>query len=300
LGKNAAFEVMDFAKVHGLGNDFLIVKAGEFAGKQASLASLAIAICERHCGVGADGILFFQPTIGDTEADFSTLIYNADGSRAEMSGNGVRCLAAWFFHSGQHKSPQVRIRTVSGIKTLTLKEQRDCSYHFECSMGHPILDPIRVPVNLGERGKPLLDYPLSCGSEVVKICVCSLGNPHCTTFWDDLSKTPVESLGQALEQHCAFPSRTNVEFVQVVDRHRLKVLFWERGVGATLASGTGSSAAAVAAILLGRADSPLTVETTLGNLHVKWAAHEELFLSGPATVVCAGAYYQSTANSALR
>jgi len=300
LGKNVASEAMDFAKLHGLGNDFLILKAGEFAGSQHSLASLAKAICDRHCGVGADGILFYQPTSGDTEADFSALIFNADGSRAEMSGNGVRCLAAWLLHSRQQKLPGIRIRTVAGIKTLMLKEQHGLTYHFECSMGHPILDPVRVPVKLGEKGRPLLDCPLTFGSEVVRISVCSLGNPHCTTFWDDLSKTPVESLGPALEQHQAFPHRTNVEFVQVLDRHRLRVRFWERGVGPTLASGTGSSAAAVAAILLGNADSPLTVETTLGALQVRWAANEELFLSGPAAIVCAGTYYQNTADSAPR
>lgn len=281
---------MEFAKLHGLGNDFIVVRVGESDGYQRSLASLGRKICDRHRGVGADGIVFYQPTRGDHDAEFSAMIYNADGSKAEMSGNGIRCLAALLVHRGEHTSKVVRVRTISGIKTLTLTGRENLLYHFKCTMGYPITELSKIPVSIeGEKG-PLLNYPLSLGEETVGVSLCSMGNPHCSTFWTDVTQAPLSELGARLEKHPAFPNRTNVEFIQLVDRTRIKVRFWERGVGQTLSSGTGSSAAAVAAILRGLADSPLTVETELGCVVVGWHQGQELQLTGPAEFICAGDY----------
>lgn len=281
---------MEFAKLHGLGNDFLVGNASEAGGPQRSLAALARKICDRHLGVGADGILYYQPTVGDRDAEFSTLIFNADGSRAEMSGNGVRCLAAFLYHTGQVSAKAVRIRTVAGVRTLTLKDQLGKVYTFEGSFGQPITDPLRIPGRFGGQSGPIVNFPLAVGSETVRISASSMGNPHCSTFWPELESAPVESLGPALENHASFPNRANVEFIQVVDRHRVRVRFWERGVGRTLASGTGSAAAVVAAILNDFAESPVTVETELGSLLVNWSPPAELFVTGPAEFICSGSY----------
>jgi glutamate carboxypeptidase len=200
--------------------------------------------------------VFYQPTIGDREAEVSALIFNADGSRAEMSGNGVRCLAAWLCRSGQNPSGTVRVRTVSGVKVLVAQRHDAKIVTFESSMGHPITEPERIPMRSGPPSGPVLDWQLTIGQQTVPVTATSMGNPHCSTFWPDVDSAPIDILGPLLERHACFPNRTNVEFVQVLDPHRLRVRFWERGVGRTLSSGTGSSAAAVAAILTGRVESP--------------------------------------------
>jgi len=281
---------IEFAKLHSLGNDFLIVRSGEAGELQPSLSALAIRLCDRHRGVGADGVIFYQPTVSDTEADTSAIIVNADGSKAEVSGNGLRCLAAFLNAAGFHTGERLRIRTVVGIRTYCLKEVRDGTHSYESCMGTPILDPSLIPARLGESPGPVLDHPLEIATGAVPVSVCSLGNPHCTTFWPESAEVPVATIGPLLEHHQAFPRRTNVEFVQVLDDHSLRVRFWERGVGLTTASGTGASAAAVAAILRGSARSPVRVYTELGSMSVDWRPGEDLLLTGPAELICRGEY----------
>jgi len=281
---------MEFAKLHGLGNDFLVAPLDRSKDPERSLSSLAVDICDRHLGVGADGIVFYEPTVGDPDAEISALIFNADGSKAEMSGNGIRCLAAFLLFSGAYSSKILRIRTVSGIKVFTLKDRKHNTFTFESSMGHPITEPKLVPVHLDSSSTPIVSHALAVGSEVVRVTICSMGNPHCSTFWQDLEHAPVDALGAQLERHAIFPNRTNVEFIQVMDRHRIRVKFWERGVGRTMASGTGGSAAAVASILNGFAESPITIETELGELIAAWDFQSELMLTGPAEFICKGTY----------
>ncbi len=282
---------MEFAKLHALGNDFLIVNVAGEEGYRRSLSPLARRICHRHRGIGADGVLYYQATLGDAEADVAVLIFNADGSKAEMSGNGVRCLAAYLYRSHECSSKIIRIRTVSGIKTLILKLEEGTKYTFECSMGEPITASDRIPVHLPAKSDPILNYPIEVGSQIIPVTVTSMGNPHCSTFWPDVEEVPVESLGPALERHSTFPQRTNVEFVQILDPHRLRLRFWERGVGPTLASGTGSCAAAVAAILRGHAQSPVTIETELGSLLVTWPGQGDVLLTGESEFICDGRYF---------
>jgi diaminopimelate epimerase len=278
---------VEFAKLHGLGNDFIVAKAGTFEERPLSLGDLARRACDRHCGIGADGVLFYEVTTGDAEADFSALIYNADGSRAEISGNGVRCLAASLHFRGETSNRAVRIRTTVGIKTLELISQKGPVFVFRTSLGHPITDASRVG-SFGRSAEPTISLPI--GEDLVTVTITSMGNPHCSTFWPDLDVAPFDRLGPAIENHPWFANRTNVEFIQVLNRHRLRVRFWERGVGATLASGTGSSAAAVASVLNGFVESPVTVETALGSLLVEWNPGAELFLTGPAEFICRGDY----------
>ncbi len=281
---------MEFAKLHALGNDFLVADVGGEEGHRRSLGALARRICDRHCGVGGDGVLFFQATIGDPAADFSTLVFNADGSKAEMSGNGVRCLAAFLHRSGKLPSRSVRIRTVAGVKVLTLLGEEGTTYTFESFLGLPITASDQIPVLISSKMDPILDYTMTLGPHTVSVTITSMGNPHCSTFWPSLDEAPVETLGPLLENQGLFPNRTNVEFIQLLDRHRIRVRFWERGVGRTLASGTGSCAAAVAAILNRRADSPITVETDMGRLLVRWEPGSEVVLTGPAQFICTGQY----------
>ncbi len=277
---------MKLAKLHGLGNDFLVGVGADAGSASQSLSSLARSACRRHTGIGADGVVFYQPTVGDAAAEVSALIYNADGGRAEMSGNGTRCLAAYLVHSGAISAQLLRIRTVSGIKTFTLRERMGRTYVFESSLGSPITDPAAIPVYLGSGNKPIIGFPLEVGSEIVPVTISSMGNPHCSTFWPDITQAPVHALGPRLEHHSCFPNRTNVEFIQVIDRHRIRVRFWERGVGHTLSSGTGSAGAVVAAILNRFVESPVTVEVEQGSLAVRWQPPGELALTGPAEFIC--------------
>ncbi len=281
---------MEFAKFHGLGNDFIICRAFSQDEHPGSLSAIAIRLCERHRGVGADGVVFYQPTQGDHDADFSALIFNADGSRAEMSGNGIRCLAAHLMHSDEHRGEAVKIRTVSGIKKLILRSREKDLYRLECSMGHPILEPKRIPARVETGDEAVIHTPIETASGRIHVTLSSMGNPHCSTFWPDVAKAPLETLGPVLERDSRFPNRANVEFIQVLDRSRIRVRFWERGVGPTLSSGTGSSAAAVASILRKLVDSPVTVESELGALLVDWQPGRELVLTGPAEFVCCGRY----------
>ncbi len=279
---------LDFAKLHALGNDFLIMRTGETGDLPQPLPALARALCDRHRGIGADGAVFYQPTVSDGEADVAALIFNADGSRAEVSGNGLRCLAACLHACGIHRGEILRVRTVSGIRTFELRSCDGGEYVYEGRMGIPVLDPERIPALLGSGQGPVLDYALDIDGKPVKVTATSLGNPHCSTFWPDLDVAPVEDLGPRLERHSAFPHKTNVEFVQVVGRHTIRLRFWERGVGRTLASGTGSAAAAVASLLLGHCESPVTVKTDLGSMTVTWQAGGEVRLTGPAEIICYG------------
>lgn len=277
---------MKIAKLHGLGNDFLVVPAEEIEACRPSYADLTQHLCRRHTGVGADGVIFFQTTIGDPDAHVSALIFNADGGRAEMSGNGTRCLAAWLAHTGKLPSGGLRIRTVSGVKVYVLKSQSNRTYFFESSLGKPVLEPSMIPVRLEAVAAPVVGFPLAVGGETIPVTLSSMGNPHCSTFWPSVDDAPVETLGNRLEHLPCFPNRTNVEFIQVLDRHNIKVRFWERGVGMTLSSGTGSAAAAVAAILNDFAESPVSVDVSLGRLLVDWKSPGELSLVGPAEFIC--------------
>lgn len=280
---------MEFHKLHALGNDFLVVRAGEDPSRR--LGPLARALCERRTGAGADGVIFYQATERDSEADYSALIFNADGSRAEISGNGIRCLAAMLVHCDLHPASPVRVRTVSGVRTLRLIGRRGAELHFQCTMGAPSFDPARIPATLPAAGPgPVLDFAMEVQGEPVRVSLSSMGNPHCSTYWDTVENAPVERLGRLLETHHAFPRRTNVEFIEIVDRNRLRVRFWERGVGITPASGSGSCAAAAVSILRGLIASPVTVETASGSLEIEWNGDSDVLLSGPAVCVYAGSF----------
>ncbi len=271
--------MVPFAKAHGLGNDFLLV-ASEDAG-DGDLPALARAICNRRTGVGADGLILWK-----SEGDrFHLRIINSDGSDAESSGNGLRSMAAYLFSSGK-ASGRVRLETVSGIYTL-----ESLGDLYRADMGSPALEPRAIPfVPVGDPPDRIVDYPLEVDGEMIRISACATGNPHCSVFVTDLDPDRIATLGPKLESHPAFPNRTNVEFVRVINRGEIEVRFWERGAGPTPASGTGSCGAVVASILNGKTDRKVVVHAENGDLEVEWTEGGRLWLVSSASVVAEGKF----------
>jgi diaminopimelate epimerase len=279
---------MRFCKLEGLGNDFIVINGQEL--KEECYSDLAKRICDRHFGVGADGLILFQPSPPPARAHFGMRIFNADGGEAELSGNGLRCLAAYLFHYRFHYANELEIQTVAGPKRVRLTRSSPPEYFFEVQMGEPILDLAHIPFNPVTEPTSLVGCELAVGEEVYSVTITSMGNPHCSIFWDDLASKDWERLGSRIETHPSFPKRTNVEFIKIKSRREIQVCFWERGVGKTMASGTGSCAAVVASVLNGYTDREVKVQTLGGDLEVCWQADNSLTLQGPARIICDGDY----------
>ena len=277
---------MNFWKLQALGNDFLVVERSE-VGEETDLGDLALALCDRHCGVGADGLV----VVGRSEepsADVVSRIFNADGGEAEVSGNGTRCVAAYVDARGRWPggTEDLRVATAAGTRRVRVVERADRAWRFEMDMGAPRFSTAEIPMQLEPPRDRVVDYPLEVGGATHRVTALSIGNPHCTILVDDLTAVDYRAIGPAIERHPAFPERTNVEFVESVGAGRLRALFWERGVGETLSSGTGASAATVAAILANRVTSPVAVESPAGTLHVAWSGEgEPVLLTGPVETV---------------
>ncbi len=268
---------ISFTKMHGTGNDFVVINGMRRPVKLN--AALSRRLCDRHFGVGADQILVLEPS---RKADFRMRIVNADGSEVEMCGNGIRCAAHYAFERGIVKTKDMSVETLAGIIRPSL--QKDL---VRVDMGAPVLDAEKVPT----RGKGrVIDAPFHwTGNEVRMTCV-SMGNPHAVIFVDDLSKVPANVWGPQIENHSFFPKRVNVEFVQVISSRRVKARVWERGAGLTLACGTGACAIAVAGVLTGRLQREATVSLPGGDLKVEWAADEHVYMTGPAAQVFDGEF----------
>ena len=279
---------MHFSKLQGLGNDFLVVSSEAIEGR--SLSALSEKICDRHYGVGADGLLIYSKEDPASGADFKMRIFNADGGEAELSGNGLRCLAASLFAEHLAEKPVVRITTLAGLKILRLIESSPPEYWFEVDMGEPILERSRIAFKPSSEPASLTGFGLSVGGEIHSVTVSSMGNPHCSLFVNQFSDVDWEHLGNQIESHPFFPLRTNVEFIRVRSRNEIEVRFWERGVGKTFSSGTGSCAAMVASVLNGRTDRKVKIQTLGGSLEIEWRNDNRLQLRGPARWICSGAY----------
>ncbi len=261
-----------FAKAHGAGNDFLLTWAGE--APRSDLPRIARAICERHTGVGADGWLLVEP--GGEGRDASLRLFNADGSEPELSGNGTRCAAAFLIWRGFEPKSELRIGTGAGLKLLRLLERNGLKFVFEMNMGKPAW-----------RDQDLhLKLPLASGER--EVTALSVGNPQCAVFVESF-ELDWRTLGAEIEGHPHFPARTNVSFVRRMDAHSIEVRIFERGVGETMSSGTGSTGAAAAAILRGFVESPVAVHTQAGVLNLRW--EDDLYLTGPAEITASGEFY---------
>jgi diaminopimelate epimerase len=277
---------MKFTKIHSLGNDFLIV--GERRAQSSEdKSSLALQICERHTGVGADGLLYISiKDKGKGLVNFR--VFNADGTEAEMSGNGLRCAAAYLYHHKKIESSRIIFQTTAGTRECRLIKQNGHLYHIQVEMGIPLMSSHDIPFYDGSVHEKIIDYPLTINRKIYPITVVSLGNPHCALFFERFpSRIEWHQIGREIELHPFFLKKTNVEFVRILNRKEIEVLFWERGVGETLSSGSGSCAAAVAAILKGMTDKRVKVRTSMGVLEVEWKK-VKVYQSGPSEVVFEG------------
>jgi diaminopimelate epimerase len=279
-----------YTKFHGLGNDFLVTSNRTITG---DIGPLAKSICERHTGVGADGLLVvLKPRSARNHA--RVLFFNADGGEAEMSGNGIRCAGAFMMRQNPRRRT-LRVETASGVKILEFLSARAQAkqrrWSFRVNMGRPILEPEKIPFVAGRHPSPVVGYPVGTAHGVLAATVTSMGNPHCSIFVNDFSGIPWEEVGREIERSPLFPNRTNVELVRVISRKEIEVRYWERGVGKTMSSGTGSCGAVVACILNGFTGRAVKVRTLAGTLEVAWPEDKEVRLSGPAELISDGVYY---------
>jgi diaminopimelate epimerase len=276
---------MDFVKMHGLGNDFVLLDCltDTPARTDAEWAALAVKMCDRHFGVGADGILL---ALRSESADVRMRIFNADGSEAEMCGNGVRCLARYARDRGQAKD-RLRVETLAGVLELTFPGGPSA---VRVDMGPPRLAPREIPVRAD--GDRVLELPVRVDGRTFQVAAVSMGNPHAVTFLSaaELEALPLHEVGPLVERHELFPERTNFHAVAVTSPHSATVRVWERGAGPTLACGTGACAVTVAGVLSGRLESPVDVTLPGGTLRIEWQQGGSVFMTGPTAYVLRGTW----------
>jgi len=274
---------MKFRKMHGLGNDFVMVN-GISEKLPEDLASLAINLCDRKLGIGADGLIIISE--GEGRTDLTMSIYNSDGSQAEMCGNGIRCAAVFARDEGLCAKKRIVFSTLAGqIITEIVDEEKSL---VKVNMGRPRLAPSEIPALFN--GAKVVKAPLKVNDKTFNITLVSMGNPHCVIFVDNVDDFPVTKIGPQIETHPLFPAKINVEFVEFVDAETIKMRVWERGCGETLACGTGACAAAVASILMGFCHDDVEVKLAHGSLFISWPLNDYVEMTGPATVVFDGEY----------
>jgi diaminopimelate epimerase len=272
---------MRFIKMHGIGNDYVYVDC--FRETVSEPEKLAVHISDRHFGVGGDGLILILPS---DKADARMRMFNADGSEAQMCGNGIRCLAKYVYESGISRKPQIAVETLAGVLSLQLITANGTVAKVKVNMGMPRLRRQDIPMR-GE-GDRVLGEKLTAGDREFTVTCVSMGNPHCVIYVGDVAQFPVTHYGPLLEHHPQFPQRTNVEWVELINHREIRQRTWERGSGETLACGTGACAATVASVLNGKTDRAVTVHLLGGDLEIEWAADEHVYMTGPAVEVFHG------------
>ncbi|MFM2313165.1 MAG: diaminopimelate epimerase [Cyanobacteriota bacterium] len=282
--------VIEFSKYQGLGNDFILID-NRHAVEPILTPEQAIAMCDRHFGIGADGVIFALP--GKANTDYTMRIYNSDGSEPEMCGNGIRCLAKFIatLEGNTEVNKSYQINTLAGVIVPKLESNGEVTV----DMGEPELSAAKIPTTLdGEEGK-VIAQSLEVGDRSWLVTTVSMGNPHCITFVEDSQAIALEQIGPLFENHPVFPQRTNTEFIEVIKPDYIKMRVWERGAGITLACGTGACASVVAGVLNHQCDRSCTVELPGGCLQINWSAiNNRVYMTGPATEVFLGKYLLST------
>ena len=278
---------MKFTKMQGLGNDYVYVNC--FEEKIDNPPELARRISDRHFGVGSDGLIMINPS---DKADFEMEMYNADGSRGEMCGNGIRCVAKYVYDHGLTDKTDISVETLGGIKYLELTVEDGKVKTVKVDMGKPELEPQKIPVKAD--GGKAVDEPIRVGGEEYRMTCVSMGNPHAVVFVGcDVKDFPLEEIGPKFENHERFPNRVNTEFVRVIDRHTAEMRVWERGSGETLACGTGACAVAVACVLNGLTEDEVTVRLLGGDLQIRWDREKDtVYMTGPAEAVFDGEWME--------
>jgi len=281
---------MNFTKVQGAGNDFVLLEGNE---AQRDWSQLAIAMCDRHFGIGADGLLLVLPS---EVADFKMRVFDPDGSEAAACGNGLRCLVKYALEKGLVRAAthQMLVETISGIRKVELHGIGSQATNIKVGMGEPKFRASDIPVVI-EQGKDLVDiksmlsYPVTIDDTNLLLNLVSMGNPHAVCFWQrPVSDFPLSELGPKIEHLSIFPDRVNFEVARVVSQNEIEARVWERGVGETLACGSGACAITVAAQLYGYIGSKVDIKLHGGTLVVEWDGVGEVFLSGPAEIVFSG------------
>jgi len=275
---------MKFTKMQGCGNDYVYVNG--FTEKIADKPAFVKAVSDRHFGVGGDGAIFINPS---EEADFEMEMYNADGTRAEMCGNGIRCVAKYVYDKGLTDKEQISIVSFGNVKYVDLYVKEGLVSSVRVNMGEPILEAEKVPVISAM--KRSVDEPVTVNGKEYRMTCVSMGNPHAVVFMEDVANLDIASVGSLFENHQVFPNRTNTEFVEVVDRTHVNMRVWERGTGETLACGTGCCATVVAGVLNGLTEEKVTVRVLGGEIEIQWDREENLvYMTGPAATVFEGEF----------
>ena len=273
---------MKFTKMQGLGNDYVYVNC--FEEKIENPPAVARYVSDRHFGIGSDGLIMINPS---EVADFEMEMYNADGSRGEMCGNGIRCVAKYVYDYGLTDKTQISVETLGGIKYLDLTVEDGKVVLVKVDMGKPELKSDLIPI-ISENEK-VIDEPIEVDGHVYNMTGVSMGNPHTVIYVDDVKNLDLEKIGPKFENHERFPKRINTEFVHCIDRNTVEMRVWERGSGETLACGTGACAVAVASILNNLTDTRVTVKLLGGDLQIEWDREKNhVFMTGPAKVVFDG------------
>ena len=273
---------MKFTKMHGIGNDYVYVNCFEESVKNP--AEVSKFVSDRHFGIGSDGLILISPS---AIADFCMNIYNADGSQAEMCGNGIRCVAKYVYDYGLTDKTEISVETLAGIKYLRLQVENGKVASVEVNMGAPILEPKEIPVAVEE--SPVVNVPVEVKGKIYHMTCVSMGNPHAIIFMNNVKDLDIEAIGPYFENHMVFPKRTNTEFVEVLDRNTVNMRVWERGSDETLACGTGACATTVACILNDKTENEVTVHLLGGDLKIRWDREaNQVYMTGPATVVFDG------------
>ncbi|WP_145131821.1 diaminopimelate epimerase [Paenibacillus sp. Y412MC10] len=274
---------MEFTKMHGLGNDFIVIYGEKALPDNA--AELALKWCDRYFGIGADGLVYILPS---EKADFRMRIINSDGSEAEQCGNAIRCVAKYVYDHGYVSSEQITIETLgAGVQPVTIHVDNGLAATVTVDMGEPVLDGLNVPTTID--ANPVVDAPIEADGRQFRFTAVSMGNPHCVIYVDDAVNFDLATWGPKLEVHPVFPKKVNVEFATVKDRGTVDMRVWERGAGPTLACGTGACATLVSSVLNGLTDRSASIRLKGGDLFIEWSEKDNhVYMTGPAAVVYTG------------
>ena len=273
---------MKFTKMHGIGNDYVYVNC--LQEKVEDPSGTARKISDRHFGIGSDGLILIKPS---EKADFQMDMYNADGSKGAMCGNGIRCVAKYVYEYGLTDKTSIAVETGSGIKYLDLTVENNKVTMVKVDMGEPDLTASHIPIKA--QTEQVIDEPIEVDGKTYRITGVSMGNPHGVVFLDDIDSLDIEKIGPSFENHVRFPDRINTEFVQLDNRSHVRMRVWERGSGETLACGTGACAVAVACVVNGLTQREVTVSLRGGDLKICWDEKDgHVYMTGPATVVFDG------------
>lgn len=274
---------MKFTKMHGAGNDYIYINCFEETVKNPE--KLAIKVSDRHFGIGSDGLILISPS---DKADFKMNIYNADGSEGMMCGNGIRCVSKYVYDNGMTDKDEISVETRSGIKLIKMNVENGKVVSARVNMGEPILEAEKIPTKFD--GENVIRQKLTIDEKEYEVTCVSMGNPHCIVYVDDVKDIDLEKIGPKFENNEMFPERINTEFVHVVSDTELDMRVWERGSGETLACGTGSCAVTVASVLCGycKRNTEIKINLLGGTLTDIWTDGGDVYMTGPAAMVCTG------------